>query len=87
MKKLTIFIFVLILDLMVCPAFAQDSDDDGIPDNEDNCPASILDPTVIIDGCDSGVENQLFDDGCTMNPFSYIALEIYLLTCINFFSF
>jgi hypothetical protein len=43
-----------------------DSDGDGIPDDEDSCPQSNLDPTVIIDGCDSGVGNLLFEDGCTM---------------------
>jgi hypothetical protein len=43
-----------------------DSDGDGIPDDEDDCPASDLDLTVIIDGCDSGVDNILFEDGCTL---------------------
>ncbi len=37
------------------------------PDDEDNCPESNLEPTITIDGCDSGVENQLLDDGCTMS--------------------
>ncbi len=44
----------------------QDSDGDGIPDDEDACPESILTATIIIDGCDSGVGNLLFEDGCTM---------------------
>ena len=44
----------------------QDSDNDGIPDDEDACPDSDLAETIVIDGCDSGVENLLFDDGCTM---------------------
>lgn len=43
-----------------------DSDGDGIPDDEDDCPASDLDRTVIIDGCDSGVDNIPFEDGCTL---------------------
>ena len=44
-----------------------DSDWDGIPDDEDACPDSIgVDGTVIIGECDSGVENVLFEDGCTM---------------------
>ncbi len=43
-----------------------DTDGDGIPDDEDACPDSELSLTVVIDGCDSGVENMLFDDGCTM---------------------
>jgi len=43
-----------------------DSDGDGIPDDEDACPDSDLAETIVIDGCDSGVENMLFGDGCTM---------------------
>ena len=43
-----------------------DSDGDGIPDDEDACPNSDLSPTIVIDGCDSGVGNLLFQDGCTM---------------------
>ncbi len=44
----------------------QDSDGDGIPDDEDACPNSDLSPTIVIGGCDSGVGNLLFEDGCTM---------------------
>ncbi len=44
----------------------QDSDGDGIPDDEDACPNSDLSPTIVIGGCDSGVGNLLFQDGCTM---------------------
>jgi hypothetical protein len=43
-----------------------DTDGDGIPDDEDACPFSDLSNTVVIDGCDSGVDNVLFDDGCTI---------------------
>jgi hypothetical protein len=49
-----------------------DSDDDGIPNDEDTCPNSILSDTVVIDECDSGVDNTLFVDdedfgnGCTI---------------------
>jgi hypothetical protein len=43
-----------------------DSDGDGVVDAADSCPDSDLEPTVVIDGCDSGVGNQLFADGCTM---------------------
>lgn len=35
----------------------RDSDDDGFPDIEDACPLSDLSESVVIDGCDSGVEN------------------------------
>jgi len=44
----------------------MDADGDGVPDDEDDCPDSDLDPEIVIDGCDTGVENQLLDDGCTM---------------------
>jgi probable HAF family extracellular repeat protein len=44
----------------------DDFDGDGIPDDEDTCPDSDLESTVIMDECDSGVENTLFDDGCTI---------------------
>ena len=43
-----------------------DSDGDGIPNEDDACPCSYMDETVVIDGCDSGVENIWFDDGCTI---------------------
>jgi hypothetical protein len=43
-----------------------DSDGDGIPDDEDACPNSIMSETVVIEDCDSGVVNILFDDGCTL---------------------
>jgi len=49
------------------PDPAGDTDGDGVPDYEDDCPTSDLSPTVVIDGCDSGVENELFDDGCTIS--------------------
>jgi hypothetical protein len=46
----------------------QDSDHDGIPDEEEEfCPASNCEATVIIDECDTTVDNQPFDDGCTMS--------------------
>lgn len=53
-------------DDVIWEAAFLDGDNDGIPDPEDLCPDSDLAPTVIIDGCDSGVGNVLFDDGCTM---------------------
>jgi len=46
----------------------QDSDYDGIPDDEEeDCPESNFDDSVIIDGCDTTIENQLFENGCTMS--------------------
>jgi hypothetical protein len=45
----------------------DDSDGDGLIDACDACPASILDPTIFIDGCDTGVGNVMpGDEGCTM---------------------
>lgn len=44
-----------------------DTDLDGVPDNVDCEPNSDLSPTVIIDGCDSGVPNTFFTNGCTIS--------------------
>jgi hypothetical protein len=44
-----------------------DDDGDGILDENDACLESNIEATIIIDGCDSGVENQIFNDGCTMS--------------------
>ena len=43
-----------------------DTDGDGIPDDDDACPNSDLSATVVIDGCDSGVDNSLGVDGCNI---------------------
>jgi hypothetical protein len=48
------------------PPPPPDSDGDGLADSVDACPTSALAPTVVITGCNSGVENPLFDDGCTL---------------------
>ena len=48
------------------PVVSADVDGDGIPDEEDNCDESDLGPTIVITGCDTGVENLLTDDGCTL---------------------
>jgi hypothetical protein len=45
---------------------SMDSDGDGIPDDQDACPDSIMGDTVVIGDCDSGVVNLLFPDGCTL---------------------
>jgi hypothetical protein len=44
-----------------------DTDGDGVPDDQDACPASDLSTTVVIGGCDSAVTNTVFPSGCTMN--------------------
>ncbi len=44
-----------------------DLDGDGIPDQEDECPNSDLNPTVVISGVDTHVPNVLFEDGCTIS--------------------
>jgi hypothetical protein len=43
-----------------------DSDGDGVPDVDDHCPDSILDPTVIFGDLDTGVENRVNQDGCSL---------------------
>lgn len=45
----------------------EDSDDDGVSDDEDRCLDSDLSTTVVIDSCDSGVPNTLFTSGCTIS--------------------
>ena len=47
--------------------FAQDTDEDGVGDACDDCPNSDLSPTVVIDGCDTGVENVVLANGCTIS--------------------
>ncbi len=43
------------------------SDQDGVADGVDHCIASDLRPTVVIQGCDTGVTNALQPDGCTVS--------------------
>jgi choice-of-anchor B domain-containing protein len=50
-----------------CQVESVDTDGDGVPDEDDACPNSILDPTVVIDGCDSQVSNALLSEGCTIS--------------------
>ena len=55
--------YLVILD----PDLVFDLDEDGVPDSEDLCVDSDLSLTVIIDGCDSGIDNFLNEDGCTIS--------------------
>src|SRR5262249_24360298 len=43
-----------------------DTDHDGILAAQDKCPDSNLDLMITVDGCNSSVRNQLFNDGCTI---------------------
>jgi hypothetical protein len=43
-----------------------DTDGDGVPNEDDECPGSIITPTVVIGGCDSGVQNTVLPNGCTL---------------------
>lgn len=45
---------------------STDEDGDGIPDDQDGCPGSILPPTVLIGACDTGVVNTVDASGCTL---------------------
>ena len=45
----------------------MDSDADQVPDDCDVCPESNLTQQVVVDGCATGIANQLVDAGCTMN--------------------
>jgi len=44
-----------------------DDDDDGVADGVDAYPQGSLTATVVIGSCDSGVPNQVFANGATMN--------------------
>src|SRR5687768_3214810 len=53
---------------------AVDSDGDGIPDEVDHCVASDLRPTIVFDGADTGVTNDLLADGCTVSDLIQVAV-------------
>ena len=44
----------------------SDDDNDGVADEDDACPQSDPSPTVVIDGCDSGVANLQIGGGCNI---------------------
>lgn len=52
-----------------------DSDGDGVPNVGDECRPSDTQATVVIDGCDSGVANQVFDNGCTITDLVLLCAE------------
>ena len=43
------------------------SDQDGVPDGRDQCLGSDPSPSIVIDGCDSGVPNTVFSNGCRIS--------------------
>ena len=43
-----------------------DDDGDGVLDSDDRCENSDLTPTVVVDGCDSGVANKVLAQGCSI---------------------
>lgn len=43
------------------------SDNDGVPDGADSCLGSDLRSTVVISSCNSGVENLVLQDGCSLS--------------------
>ncbi|HYK04738.1 MAG TPA: lamin tail domain-containing protein [Thermoanaerobaculia bacterium] len=43
-----------------------DHDGDGYADDNDTCATGDARPTVILDGCDSGAPNLMFEDGCSL---------------------
>lgn len=50
--------------ILLTPA---DIDGDGVPNDEDACPTSNTDETVIIHQCDTRVANTVLSDGCTIS--------------------
>lgn len=48
------------------PLTVPDSDGDGVPDDQDQCPDSVVTPTVWVGRCDSGVPNRTDEYGCTL---------------------
>ncbi len=57
----------LTLELLRDVGWFPDADLDGLADDFDCEPNSNLAPTVVIEGCNSGVPNFLFTSGCTLS--------------------
>lgn len=52
--------------VITIPPPDTDSDHDGVIDCNDQCPNSIVTPTVLVGGCDSGVANIVDTHGCSL---------------------
>ncbi len=46
--------------------FSVDADGDGVPNGADQCADSETSELLTIDGCETGVMNFIFEDGCTL---------------------
>ncbi|HEV3469319.1 MAG TPA: PA domain-containing protein [Pyrinomonadaceae bacterium] len=57
----------LTLELMRDVGWFPDADNDGLATDLDCDDTSDLGPTVVIGGCDTGVPNTLFTNGCTVS--------------------
>jgi hypothetical protein len=53
------------LELLLGIDSIADADQDDVPDAQDCEPQSILTPTIVLGGRDTGVPNMLFTTGCT----------------------
>jgi hypothetical protein len=56
----------LVIGALAAAPVSADSDVDGVADDSDQCAASDLSATVVIETCDSGVANDLFATGCSI---------------------
>jgi len=54
------------LQVSLTQTVISDSDGDGIADEDDCNPDSDLNPTVVFEGCDSGVGNTVYANGCSI---------------------
>ncbi|HWS99064.1 MAG TPA: PA domain-containing protein [Pyrinomonadaceae bacterium] len=57
----------LTLELMRDVGWFPDADNDGAATGDDCDDTSDFSPTVVIDGCDTGVPNVFFTSGCTLS--------------------
>jgi len=55
-----------LLDNLVLSILVSDCDGDGLTDDDDSCECSEMAETIEIGDCDSGVANDVLDDGCSM---------------------